>query len=879
MDASQPRLPQDLNTAPVTPMLRTVLLCDIVESTALVERLGDVRAVALLKRHDQLLRQLMELCHGQLIDKADGVLALFERPIQALDFALRYQRGLRELGTLEGLDLKARIGLHVGDVMTWANEPRDVLAGAKAFEVEGLAKPVAARLMNLALPGQILMSGMAQNLCHRAIGELGAAGTGLRWLMHGRYNFKGVPAPMLVHEVGEPGLSPLRAPDSNAKAWRELPIWRRPPVVALEVLIVGVLGIGLFWSALRSPPAIAFAERDWVVVADLQNRTDEPLFDGALDAALRVGLEQSRHINLISELQIDRALERMQRQGQPIDRQLATELALREGARAVILPTVAEVGGRVRVSLEVVDPNTGVTVYSESGDGRSAADALPALDEAMAKVRNQMGEAMANIESSSRPLEDVTTGNLEALRAFSLAQQARFEGRIADAEALYGQAVTLDPTFATAYLRLAFLRYSDNDADGTRRYLDQAIANRNRMSQRESLFMDGAEATLSDPDTALEKFRLLATLYPDEYRAYYNYAYFAHFDSLRSADALAMLGPAMAAKNPSRAQAQYLAGSIRLSQNRPDEAIVEFERAYALGLTGYRREFVEAYAAKRDYAGAQRVARTDSRTGAVSADLESRQLEVSLPLDQGRWDEALRAAKTLADEARRLGTPDLTQWTFDMQWLVLRSYAPDEAFAKDLVRFAAEQSVRLKGADSLKRRFVIFHALAAGHMAAATGQPELARQMLALVEDDSLTGAYPANAAMARVVRAELALAEGQPQSAVALLEADASGDGGLYFERAVLMRAHAAAGNYDKALGLADWLAAGRGRAYAEATGVNGWQSANLVENNLALHSAAQYATKMGNIGLAKERQRAFDTAWPKANALEVVGRRNAGP
>ena len=52
--------------------------------------------------------------------------------------------------------------------MTWANEPKDVLAGAKAFEVEGLAKPVAARLMNLALPGQILMSGMAQNLCHRA---------------------------------------------------------------------------------------------------------------------------------------------------------------------------------------------------------------------------------------------------------------------------------------------------------------------------------------------------------------------------------------------------------------------------------------------------------------------------------------------------------------------------------------------------------------------------------------------------------------------------------------------------------------------------------------------------------------------------------------
>ncbi|MBW8366915.1 MAG: putative peptide modification system cyclase, partial [Arenimonas sp.] len=467
-----------LNTAPVTPMLRTVLLCDIVESTALVERLGDLRAVALLKRHDQLLRQLIDLCHGQLIDKADGVLALFERPIQALDFALRYQRGLRELGALEALDLKARIGLHVGDVMTWANEPKDVLAGSKAFEVEGLAKPVAARLMNLALPGQILMSGMAQNLCHRAMGELGEAGGRLRWLMHGRYNFKGVPAPMLVHEVGEPGLSPLRAPESGAKAWRELPVWRRPPMLALEVILVAVLGVGLFWTALRSPPAIAFAERDWVVVADLQNRTDEKIFDQSLDTALRVGLEQSRHVNLISELQVDRALERMQRQGQPVDRQLAAELALREGAKAVILPTIAEVGGVVRISLEVVDPNTGVTVYSESADGSGTGNVLPALDIAMAKVRGRLGEAVGSIESTSLPLELVTTGNLDALRAYSLGLRARYEARLDEAQLLFKQAVKLDDQFSMAYLQLAFMRYIDNDAAATRHYLALAEANR-----------------------------------------------------------------------------------------------------------------------------------------------------------------------------------------------------------------------------------------------------------------------------------------------------------------------------------------------------------------------------------------------------------------
>ena len=614
-----------------------------------------------------------------------------------------------------------------------------------------------------------------------------------------------------------------------------------------------------------------------MVVADLQNRTDEPLFDGALDAALRVGLEQSRHINLISELQIDRALERMQRQGQPIDRQLATELALREGARAVILPTVAEVGGRVRVSLEVVDPTSGVTVYSESADGAGASGVLPALDTALAKVRSQMGEAMANIESTSRPLEDVTTGNLEALKAFSLGQQARFDARYGEAEALYQQAVALDPTFATAYLRLAFLRYTDNDADGTRRYVDLAVAHRDHMSQRESLFMDGAEATLDNPERALQKFKLLTTLYPDEYRAYYNYAYFAHFDLLRSEDGLAMIGPALSQRNPNSASALFHSGVMHLARNRPDEAIRDFQRAESLGVSGYRRDHAEAYAAKRDYAKAREVAAIDTRTGGVSVDIESRQLEVSLPLDRGRWGQALAAARKLSADAAAASAPDLTQWSLHAQVLLLRSYAPDEAFKGDLQDFLSLQESRLRGSDGLKRRHVIFQALAAGWMAAASGQPGQAEQMLALVQKDPLVVNYPANAAMARAVAAEIALATDKPGQAVQALQGAGSSDEGLYFERAVLMRAHEAAGNPVEAARLAQWLSTHRGRAFAEPSSLGLMQSVNLVEANLALHAAERLADRAGNVSLASDRRAAFEAAWPQASALEVVRRRDA--
>src|SRR5205085_1518386 len=305
----------------VTPVLRAVLLADLAGSTDFVQRFGDARAATVLQRLDLQIRDLLEFTGGRLIDKADGLLAIFERPIQAVDFALRYQQALRQLSVDEGEPIAARVGIHVGELMTWANSEQDVKAGAKPLEVEGLAKPVAARLMALALPGQVLVSSMAQALAQRAQAELGERAERVKWVSHGRYRFKGVPAPILVHEVGEVGASPLRQPPSGHKVWRELPLWRRPPVLAAEFLLVlGVVGF-FGWTAFRSPPALAFQQRDWVVVGDLSNFTGDLRLDDSLDTALRVDLEQSRYVNVVSDLKVRDALQRMGRSGKAtIDR-------------------------------------------------------------------------------------------------------------------------------------------------------------------------------------------------------------------------------------------------------------------------------------------------------------------------------------------------------------------------------------------------------------------------------------------------------------------------------------------------------------------------------------------------------------------------------
>ena len=90
--------PTDAADGAAAARLKTVLLADICDSTAIVEKLGDTHAADLFRDHDRLVLRLQARWHGRLIDRSDGLLMLFERPVEGVGFALDYLRGLDELG-------------------------------------------------------------------------------------------------------------------------------------------------------------------------------------------------------------------------------------------------------------------------------------------------------------------------------------------------------------------------------------------------------------------------------------------------------------------------------------------------------------------------------------------------------------------------------------------------------------------------------------------------------------------------------------------------------------------------------------------------------------------------------------------------------------
>ena len=187
---------------------RALLFTDVVDSTLQVEQLGDARAAQLWAEHDRRARDLLVRHHGREIDRTDGFFLLFDVTLDALRYALDYHEAMAAMA------LRSRVGLHVGPVTLRENSAQDIARGAKQLEVEGLAKPFAARVMALAAGGQTLLSASAR----AALGAALPDATEIE--SHGHYRVKGVETPVEVFEVGVRGRSSFTPPQDTDKAYR-----------------------------------------------------------------------------------------------------------------------------------------------------------------------------------------------------------------------------------------------------------------------------------------------------------------------------------------------------------------------------------------------------------------------------------------------------------------------------------------------------------------------------------------------------------------------------------------------------------------------------------------------------------------------------------
>ena len=801
----------------VAPQLRTLVVCDIADSTALVERMGDQNSANIIRKHDRLARALVEQYKGREIDKTDGFLLLFERPIQAAAFALAYQRGLKHLSAAEGVAVRARVGIHMGDVVIWENAPGDVARGAKPIEVEGLAKPVAARLAQLALPRQILMSSAAAGIAHRAEGELGAeTAARVHWQDHGQYRFKGLPDAMDVVEVGEDDIAPMHAPKSGRTAKKIVPWWRRPLTLAAEAAMLAIaIGVGA-WFLLQSPPTLAFAARDWVVVGSVQNHTNQGQLSTPIDAAMRIGLEQSQYVNVIPDIQVQHALKRMEKPANiSVNRMIGSDIAMREGARALILPSVAQVGGRIQISAEVIDPHTGVTVYSDSARADGESQILPATDKLLKKLRGQLGESMASIQKTSMPLQQITTSNLDALRAYGKAVVYIGNGKIDDAIGLLHEALQLDPDFAMAWLRLATVQLAYlNDPAAAFDSIQKAESHRDRLSARERLYADGVASHFKSAETWISSWTTMIQLYPDEVAAHANLGEGLLWDEHKLGEAAAQFRVVAESRNPMRGFGWYLLAMTETELGKYHAADAAVAQGRKLGTIAPDFEDVLPDLAQRNYAAVQ--ARLDSvpSKSAVTVEVAKHILSAAMDVDRGRNTDARKVlSDAIGAEATAVSSELKSRLALQLTALDFATRQPSAA--DELKSLIKDDSARLANAGPADDGSAAIDLALAAMLAVRHGLPDLARQALGASRDMALNGGHYSRVALWHTADCETQFAD-SPKNRVACLIKLV--DGREYTQtHAALMLAYQADGDVGNVRAQANWLLAHRGQAVAE--------------------------------------------------------------
>ncbi|MGO9517918.1 MAG: protein kinase domain-containing protein [Candidatus Korobacteraceae bacterium] len=270
----------------------------------------------------------------------------------------------------------------------------------------------------------------------------------------------------------------------------KLAIFRRWMLIAAGAALVLVLiSGGLYW---RSRNMARLKNQDTVVLADFTNSTSDPAFDDGLTAALRVELDQSPFFNLLTPNKVRGTLKRMNRsEDERLTPELARDVCLKTGSRALLSGGIADVGNHYRVELKSVDCQSDKTTAVAEAEAAKHDQVIRTLGVAGNRLRARLGEPVSSLREFDKPLDEAMSSSPEALQAF--AEGRKQQVRQGDAAALpyLEKAVSLDPEFAYAYGVLAAVYSNLEEPASAAKNATKAFQLRDRTTERLRLYIEG----------------------------------------------------------------------------------------------------------------------------------------------------------------------------------------------------------------------------------------------------------------------------------------------------------------------------------------------------------------------------------------------------
>lgn len=464
----------------------------------------------------------------------------------------------------------------------------------------------------------------------------------------------------------------------------------------------------------------AVAEENTLAVMHFENlkdREDNSRIGEMVSELLITDLSESQYMRVISSQRLFDLLKMMGREGlKVIDRTVAFEVAQRAQAKYMLLGRILTTEPDLIITSQLVDVETGNVVASQRISGPNGTNIFALVDSLSLEIRKDLELPALAQKEEETPVADITTHSPEALKLYLEGNELFNKVYMREAAGKFEQAVKIDTTFASAYLKLAICYSSLHDLVRSRNFVEKAVRLRDKVSKKERLLIHGFDQLYKcDYQGARRTLQEMTRLYPDEKIAYENmatlnyimsnyegvvdnYQKVIQLDSLDKLahnmlayayDELGRYDEAIRAINryiqlaPDEANPYDTRGDLYARHSEVDKAIESYSKALEIK-PDFRASIQKLglmYLYKREYNKAGQYFQRYGDGGSKMDKSSSRNSLALIPLSQGRYNSALDILKKgiAADELEGL---KLRQHDKHMRMAII--YADKKDFEKAL---------------------------------------------------------------------------------------------------------------------------------------------------------------------------------------------------
>jgi tetratricopeptide (TPR) repeat protein len=257
---------------------------------------------------------------------------------------------------------------------------------------------------------------------------------------------------------------------------------------ATALLAVTASAFWLYWSYRRR---VTLSATDTIVLAYVKNETGDPVFDDALDTALRYEMGQTPYLNVLGDDKVLGALAQLNLAPTTmLTPEAARRICGKTNSKLVISQSIGDAGNGYHLEMRALDCGSGATLAKEQAEIGKRNEVVDELGVTAARLRAKLGEPADSLARFNQPLERALSSSLEALQAATQGLKLSLAGDAEGGLKLFQRAVELDPNFGVANGRMGAAYLFLGNTELSEASYTRAYQLRDRLTEKDRLHFE-----------------------------------------------------------------------------------------------------------------------------------------------------------------------------------------------------------------------------------------------------------------------------------------------------------------------------------------------------------------------------------------------------